>query len=363
MTIISFAVLVVLLGLIGLLLIWSPGQPAPVVDNVGRTIEGSISERVFVEINGIRQGMIIQSANPANPVLLFLHGGPGMPEFFLNDSYPNGLEQDFTVVWWEQRGAGLSYQADIPPNTMTFDQLIEDTIDVADHLRKRFNQDKIILLGHSWGSFLGIQVAHRAPDRFKAYVGMAQVTHQLESEIAAQIYLLEAYRAQEDLKMVGRLELAPVSKSEGLSDAWMRVRDEAMHKMGVGTARDMHSVITGIFLPIWRCRAYTLNEKIAVWRGRQWSRQLLSDQFMRTNLAERVLGLKIPVYFFVGQHDYTANHALALAYFRKLEAPLKGFYTFHNSAHSPLFEEPQFARKIFQDDVLRQRTDLADAIQ
>ncbi len=89
-----------ILGLGILLRSWSPGQPEPLVDAAGLHLEGSISERVFVEINGIRQGMIIQSTDAANPVLLFLHGGPGMPEFFLNATHPTGLEQGFTVAWW-----------------------------------------------------------------------------------------------------------------------------------------------------------------------------------------------------------------------------------------------------------------------
>ena len=145
-----------LLGLGGLLRGWSPGSPAPLVDAAGQPRGGSLSEKVFVRINGVRQGMIIQSTDIAHPVLLFLHGGPGMPEFFLNTAHPSGLEQEFTVVWWDQRGAGLSYSPDIPPASMTVAQLIADTIAVTHWLRLRFGKDRIILVGHSWGSFLGI---------------------------------------------------------------------------------------------------------------------------------------------------------------------------------------------------------------
>jgi pimeloyl-ACP methyl ester carboxylesterase len=130
-------------------------------------IPGSISERVTVEIGGIPQGMFIQSVDPANPVLLFLHGGPGMVEFFMEQEYPTGLENHFTMVWWEQRGAGMSFSPDIPPETMTMAQMISDTVEVADYLRARFGQDRILLLGHSWGAYLGIQVAAAAPDRFR----------------------------------------------------------------------------------------------------------------------------------------------------------------------------------------------------
>lgn len=181
-----------LVGLVSLLLVLSPGRPAQLRDEAGTLITGSLSERVFVEINGIRQGMFIQSDDPSNPVLLFLHGGPGMPEFVFAETHPTPLARHFTVVWWEQRGAGMSFDPAIPPETMTLEQMIVDVIAVADHLRARFRQDRIYLLGHSWGSFLGLQVAAAAPDRFHAYVGMAQVAHQLRSEMLAQAAMLEA---------------------------------------------------------------------------------------------------------------------------------------------------------------------------
>jgi pimeloyl-ACP methyl ester carboxylesterase len=355
-------VVVGFLTLAGALVALSPGAPAKVTGADGVPLEGSLSEKVFVDINGLRQGMFIRSADPGNPVLLFLHGGPGMPTFFLNTTYPTGLEQDFTVVSWEQRGAGLSFDSAIPPETMTVEQLIADTIAVTDYLRGRFGQDKIYLLGHSWGSFLGIQVAARRPDLFHAYVGMGQLSHQLRSEVAAHAYLLDAYRARGDLGMVRKLEAAPVSMAEGLSDAWMRLRDAAMHKAGVGTTHDMGSVITGIFLPVWRDRAYTISEKIAIWRGKAWSRGLLWEKVLHTDLTVSADRLDLPVYFWVGRYDYTTNYDLARDYFQQLNTPLKGFYTFENSSHSPLFEEPDRAREILRQDVIAHKISLADAM-
>jgi pimeloyl-ACP methyl ester carboxylesterase len=110
--------------------------------------------------------MVIKSRDETNPVLLFVHGGPGMPEYFLTQSYPTGLENDFTVAWWDQRGAGLSYHPRIPAKTMTVEQFIADTIGVTNHLRHRFGRHKIYLMAHSWGTFLGIQAAQRAPDLY-----------------------------------------------------------------------------------------------------------------------------------------------------------------------------------------------------
>jgi len=129
------------------------------VDENGSPLAGSISEKVFVNINGVEQGMFIKSKDATHPVLLYLHGG--MPDYFLTQRYPTGLEDYFTVVWWEQRGSGISYSADIPPETMTLEQMISDTLEVTNYLRHRFGKEKIYLMGHSGGTFIGIQAAAR----------------------------------------------------------------------------------------------------------------------------------------------------------------------------------------------------------
>lgn len=351
MSTVAILLCVLVTGTVGSLLAISPGRPAPLRGTAGAVIPGSLSERAFVEINGVRQGMFIQSADLSNPVLLFLHGGPGMPEFVLSETHPTDLARRFTVVWWEQRGAGLSFDPAIPPGTMTIGQMIADAVAVADHLRARFGQDRIYLFGHSWGSFLGIQVAAAAPDRFHAYIGMAQVAHQLRSETLAHAAMLDAYRARGDAAMVRRLEAAPVSMEDGLSDAYLRLRDEAMHGLGAGTTHAMRSVVRGIFLPVWRSHAYTLSEKVDVWRGLAFSRRHLWDSFLRTDLTREVTRLDIPVHFLIGRHDLTTNPALARDYFDRIEAPRKSFHIFDASAHSPLFEEPAHALAILLGEV------------
>lgn len=343
MTSVLLLITSLLAGFAILLLAMSPGRPEPLRDDAGQVITGSVSERAFVEINGLRQGMIIQSTDLGNPVLLFLHGGPGMPAFLFTDTHPTRLARHFTVVWWEQRGAGMSFDPGITPDSMTMEQLIADTVSVADHLRERFGQEKIYLLGHSWGSFLGIQVAAAAPNRFYAYIGMAQVVHQLRSEVLAHAAMLQAYQARGDASMVRKLEGARVSIEGGLSDAFRRLRDRAMHKLGAGTTRDMRSIITGVFLPVWRCRAYTVTEKMNIWRGLVFSRRHLWEHFLRTNLADELHRVDVPVYFFTGKHDLTANPVLSRELFERIEAPLKSYYMFEHSAHSPLFEEPDRA--------------------
>jgi pimeloyl-ACP methyl ester carboxylesterase len=332
--------------------------PAPFRDERGSVRAGSISEKVHVDINGVRQGMVIRGEDVTNPVLLVVHGGPGLPDYFLTRNHPIHLEDLVTVVWWDQRGTALSYRQDIPRETMTVEQFVDDTLAVTDHLRERFGQDKVYLLGHSWGSLIAIRAAARSPERFAAYIGMAQVTNQLLSEKIAYDHMLAEYRRRGDTRMVRKLEAVPVTLEGGTPTRYVRnLRDTAMHRLGVGTTHDMDSVITGIFLASLTFPGYTLREKWNLWRGRSFSRsfRLWEDEVLRTDIAHELPRLEVPVYFLEGAHDYTCVTSLAHDYYEALDAPVKGFYLFEHSAHSPLLEEPQRARRILQDDVLGPR--------
>ena len=352
--------LVCILILVGVLQLWSiPGKPAPFVEKNGAPLPGSISEKVFVNINGVEQGMIIKSRYINNPVLLYLHGG--MPDYFLTQKYPTGLEDYFTVVWWEQRGSGLSYNPEIPPGKMNLEQMISDTLELTNYLRHRFGKDKIYLMGHSGGSFIGIQAAARAPELYYAYIGVAQMSNQLKSEKLAYDYMLEQFRKNGNAKMVRKLEGAPVTMTGGTPDAYLALRDPAMHSLGIGTMHDMKSVVTGIVLESFQSRDYAMREKIDLWRGKSSSGiSSLWDEMTSTDLSQAVIELEVPVYFLEGIYDYTCSYTEAKAYFEKLNAPLKGFYTFEQSAHSPIFEEPEKTIKIFREDVLKGTNRLAD---
>ena len=150
------------------------------------------------------------------------------------------------------------------------------------------------------------------------------------------------------MRMVRRIEAAPVTLEGGMSEAYLRLRDAATHRLGGSTTRDITSVITGIFRPVLGLPVYTLREKIDRWRGEAWSRAILWDDILCTDLAERISRLEIPVHFFVGAHDLTAMPALSRAVFDRIEAPEKHFRILENSAHSPLFEEPGRARAILR---------------
>jgi pimeloyl-ACP methyl ester carboxylesterase len=362
-TLTVFAALVALLGMLLLALVLvSPGHPVPFLDAAGKPLRGSVSEKIFVEINGTRQGMFIKSKNVANPVLLYVHGG--MPDYFLTQEHPTGLDDLFTVVWWEQRGAGMSNSEAIAPAKMTLEQLIADTEAVTQYLRARFRKHKIYLMGHSGGTFIGIQVAARYPALYEAYIGVAQMTYQLESERLAYLYMLEQFRKRGDAQMLKKLEAAPVTLHSGTPAKYLEVRDGAMHELGIGTMHEMRSLVTGLLIPSLVFREYTLPEKLRLWRNKSESGvSVLWDEMVATDLRQSVTKLDTPVYFLHGQHDYTVSYALARDYLDRIAAPVKGFYTFESSAHSPLFEEPAAMNRILREDVLAGKNQLADAIE
>lgn len=332
--------------------IMSPGKTEPFLDKSGNPLPGSISEKVIVSINGAEQGMFIKSKDSTNPVLLYLHGG--LPDYFLTKKYPTGLEDIFTVVWWEQRGFGLSYNPKTPSGSVTLEQMISDTKEVTNYLRNRFGQQKIYLMGHSGGTFIGIRMAAQAPELYHAYIGVAQMSNQLESERLAYEYMVEQYKLKGNNKMVRKLEAAPVTVEDGIPYSYLRLRDEAMHSIGIGTTHDMKSIITGIFFESLTFRDYSLTEKFNLWRGKASSGvHPLWDTIVATDLAKQIPELQIPVYFFHGIYDYTVSYIMAKNYFEKLKAPVKGFYTFEKSAHSPIFEESGKSLQIIMTDILK----------
>jgi pimeloyl-ACP methyl ester carboxylesterase len=307
--------------------------------------------------------MFIKGIDKTRPVLLLLHGGPGLTDYFLAQDYPTELEKEFVVCYWEQLGTGLSYHKDLDQAEMTTQRLIDDTISVTNYLKERFNKDKIYLMGHSFGSYLGINTIAKSPDLYHAYIAMSQITNQLESEKIAYSYMLNEYITNGNKKMEKKMNEFQILNSDEDFQSYLNsnIRDLVMHDLGVGTTHDMDSVVKGLFFPSLRCKDYTQLERINIWKGKVFSRGTgLMNEVYAFNAETEIPKIDIPIYFFAGIYDYTVAYELQLSYFNNIDAPLKGFYTFNNSAHSPVFEEPDFALEILVNDVLNLTTSLQD---
>ena len=349
--------LLVIIGIVlaGLIALWikSPGNIDSLKDLSGKEIAGSLVEKSFVEIGGIQQGFFIRSENVENPVLLFLHGGPGSPmlSIQIETELTERLEKYFTVCYWEQRGAGISFNDNLDISTMTVAQMVEDTRQMTDYLQRRFGQDKIYLMGHSWGSYLGIKTIAKYPENYMAYFGIGQISNQLESEKLAFDYLKGVAAEKNDEKLLKKLQqynkLAPDFPSH---EYLMDVRMD-MNKYGVGMAHQDISMLDMIKSVIL-FKGYTFTEKVNYTKGSLLSLDLF-DNIIADNLFESAISFDVPIYLMHGKYDYVTSYALAREYLDKIEAPAKGFFTFDNSAHSPNIEEPakfiQNVREILQN--------------
>ena len=327
-----------LAGILGLLavpaaalLLMSPGRVEPYLDGDGKPLAGSVSEKLWVDIGGVRQGMFLRGRSKDNPVLLFLHGGPGMPEYFLAEKKNAALEDKFTVCYWEQRGAGLSYQDGMSGADITADHLVDDAIEVSRYLSKCFGQEKIYLMAHSWGTFLGIQAAAKAPELYHAYIGVAQIVDTPASERLAYARMLELFEAKGNQGMVQKLMAWDVLKTQ--PDAALipyfksMLRDEAMHALGVGTARDMDSVVTGIFIPSLLSQAYTLPEKITIWRAKAFLRDRtnLLETLFTTRMWDAVPELSVPTYILFGKYGSDGEPRPREGVSGRAQGPAQGF--------------------------------------
>jgi pimeloyl-ACP methyl ester carboxylesterase len=337
----------------------SPGKVRPIRGEDGKPLPDSISEKLFLTVNGAKQGLFLKGKNRKAPILLYLHGG--MPDYFLSERYPTGLEDLFLVAWWEQRGSGISFDPASSDRAITLDLMVDDTLAVADYLRSRFGVDKVYLMAHSGGSYIGITAAARAPEKFAAYIAVAQIVDTRESEALAYDCMLDAYRAAGNDRMVRKLERFPVSIEGGIPAGYLMLRDVAMHDLGVGTMRSMRSIVKGLLLPSLAFPEYTVGEKYRFWAAKARSGiASLFTRMMDDDLRKRIGRLEIPAYFLHGSFDRTCSYDLAREYEASLSAPVKGFYTFSDSAHSPIFEESARTREILARDVLGGRADLAD---
>lgn len=209
--------------------------------------------------------------------------------------------------------------------------------------------------------------AYEHPELYHAYIAMAQITDQKESERIAFKYMLDEYARRGDEKAINALHKYAVLESEADILPYYKsgIRDKSMHELGIGTMREMNSVFWGVFIPVWNCKAYTLREKINIWKSKFTflPRTRLIDELLSTDFSAEVKGIRIPVYFLSGKYDLTVNINLSKQYLNILEAPIKGFYTFANSAHSPIFEEPEKFKEILEKDILPGKVNLADRIE
>ena len=290
-----------------------------------------INESAYVKIGGIDQWLQIRGQDRNNPVLLCVHGGPGgtwdkVTRLFLR------WEKDFTVVLWDQRGAGKSLRASGASiaATMSVDRMAQDGVEVADYLRTHLQQDKVILLGHSWGSILGINMVKRRPDLFHAYVGTGQVSDLPRSTAMVYARLVEQARAANDaptLQALTRIGAPPFTHPQAVTVFFQSIEKfqpasdvTAMNELkrsltspppGRSLLDDYYDFQGFAVVPPWRLYTEMLNTRLAV---------------LGPDIA-------VPIFIFHGAEDPVTPASLAQEYFQALRAPRKEFVLLAGGGH------------------------------
>lgn len=337
---------------IGIVMVTGQGKIQKFYGTDGKELPNSIAERTYVDINGRKNGMIIRGKSMDNPVLLFISGGPGVPQYWLNEYYENQIEDDFTVCWWDWAGEGLSYDASMQPEDITIDSLCKDAKEVAKYLRNRFGKEKVYLMAHSGGTPLGLRLAETDAEDFYCYFGMGQYVNDRGSRYTEGYqYMKEYFTKTNDIKSLTKLQTLMQKEADGV----MRPVDEEsignpweglLLKAGCGTTRQMRSDAIEIFFPQMFSHCYTLPEKINFWKGKALNQKSAYSKYSPTIQNEKTV---IPVYFISGRYDYTCPVILTEKLYENLEAPGKGMYIFENSAHSPLWEENEKVLQVMKD--------------
>jgi pimeloyl-ACP methyl ester carboxylesterase len=329
-----------------------PGYTSSIKDNKGNPLQGSIASLEKINLGGQEQWILIRGMDIKKPVILFLHGGPGTADMCLLRKYTTGLQKHFVVVSWDQRGAGKSFTANDPDSSMNINKFISDAHELTKMLCHRFNQEKIFLVGHSWGSVLGVLTIHKYPELFHAYTGISQIVNIHENERISYGWTLEQAKKSNDKRAVKILnEIGNPPYSGDWQKKFMTQR-RLLGKYGGELYGSTKGAFPLIFGNLLRCTEYTLFDKVNFFRGIFSSVRLIWPELMRINLMELALSLKVPVYFVSGKHDYEAPHMLTEQYFKMLEAPSKEMIWFENSAHLPNIEENEKFNNLLINHVL-----------
>ncbi|HVO98375.1 MAG TPA: alpha/beta hydrolase [Bryobacteraceae bacterium] len=300
-------------------------------------IPNSVDESMYVKIGGIDQWIQIRGQDNNNPVLLCLNGGPGATWTPLTQLFAP-WEKDFTVVQWDQRGAGKTLESTgaSVAASMSIDRMALDGIEVSEFLSRHLHKEKIILLGHSWGSILGVHIVKQRPDLFYAYVGTGQAADMKKSIQAAQAYTLEKARAAGNRDAVKELESVgpPPYRSKEQAAVFFKWNGEYEVESDRAALMNTGRLIFGApNYSLWdmynRYRGFM---QIPTWR--------LYQEMLTTDLASLGIDFKVPVYFFQGAEDELTVTAITRQYFEAIDAPHKEMVLFEGAGHFAVWSMP-----------------------
>lgn len=323
----------------------------PILGADGKPLPTSIASLEQVKINGSRQWISIRGEDVNHPVLLFLAGGPGGSQLSTARFALQGLEKHFVVVNWEQPGAGKSFDA-LDRRTLTVDRYIEDMRALTIHLQERFDEEKIYILGESWGSALGILAAQRYPDLYHAFAGTGQMVAFLENDQICYDFALNWARERGDTGKVDKLlaqgpppyygKGVAMKQAAYLMDTFNYMNSNpAIQDNGFNTFRDLAAPEYGLY------------DKLNWFRGVLDTLGVVYPQLWDIDFRQQAAALEVPVYFLIGRHDINAPVTLTEDYYEIPEAPHKEIVWFEKSGHNPWVSESDKFVEVMVEKLLK----------
>ncbi|MFC5731758.1 alpha/beta fold hydrolase [Cytobacillus gottheilii] len=304
----------------------------------------------YLTIDGHKHGMFIEGTSPDHPVMLYLHGGPGYPQYPMIQSAGLNWSDYVTVCYWDQRAAGMSYNSKTQ-GKLTIERFVQDALVVTAFLKREYKKEKIYLFGHSWGTLIGSILASTYPEHFIAYIGAGQMGRHLQSNADTVEFLLQTAIERGDQKAEEEIRKVQIDEHFYKDNQYRKVFSRYLIKYGGGMKRADYSQMKSL-LELFSCRRYTWIEKLNIPKGIFMSYEAFAEQLAKLDVAELAHEFKIPVYVVQGKYDYQTSYKEAKRFFDSITAPYKKMYTFENSAHSPFLEEQEAFMEIFKDEIL-----------
>lgn len=318
--------------------------------------EGAISEYRTVALGNTRQSILIRGTDKSNPILLYIHGGPGDSETSFIVPYQKEWEEYFTVVNWDQRGSGRSYAAGLEKEALTTEQICLDAIELTEYLKKEFQVDKIYLVGHSYGTYVGMKCIQMQPDDFYAYVGIGQIGNQQENEKKLIAFVKEMakkdgnQKALDEISLLG--ELPYNQKDFGSKISTVRKWTTYYGGLIYGQKNINRLITESVLRP-----EYNLKDLLYFLKGEElYYTNTEADrvrwELFQANLHEEIPSVEVPIYFVQGENDFTTSLEACEAYYNEVEAPYKELLPIAECAHNPIVEKTDEVSNILINKVL-----------
>ncbi len=308
--------------------------------------ERGLDQSEYLNLGGAKQYIRIRSRNRDNPILLNLHGGPGAPQTPYSHKLLRPLTEYFTVVEWDQRGSGRSTGDASLVETMKYDRMVDDTIELIEYLQKRFKRKKVILVGYSWGSMLGLGVIKKRPDLVHAYVGVGQALSWPGGFDETKRLLIEAAGKAGDKETVETLSKLPEKWPPAQDiDAFLE-RISVIQAPLVTYGHALHAsksndlMTSDIVLEIVTSPDVSIREGLSILDLSDATKALMVDLFGKDLRVDFGNDYEVPVFIFQGKHDWQTPTTLVRPWFEGLVAPRKEYVGFEDSAHMLINEEP-----------------------